>query len=220
MEHHKDKESTFMKYVAAARKYSVKEDGELDAFPENFLSEVPTSEEDKAIFKCFLDYAMPAVSKSTFKRQIYFDTLSEVVSVGEETFAFLVVENNIERWIFMAEKLIAEKDENHAPPVGEVPAVRYQKGVKQRKDAVYTAGEWTSEGMQRFNDIVSKVHYSRNERSDFENELKSKYGADIDDSLLPKMLLKRKAEEDKQNEQRKPRKVTPVDLFDWNGFSS
>ena len=179
-----------MKYVSAASQYDVDDEGQLQGFPEAILRSVPTSDSDKEIFKCFLDFAMPAVNKSAYKKQMYFDTLSEVVSVGEETFAFLVVENNIERWVYMAETILSNQHSNHLPPAGVIPKVRYQKEVKQRKDEVHTAGKWTNKGLQRFNEIASLVHNSRNMRTDYENELKSKYEEDFDESLMPRMLLK------------------------------
>ena len=59
----------------------------------------------------------------------------------------------------------------------EIPDVLYQIKVKQRKDKVDTAGRWTTEGMDRLNDLITKVQQGRNEpnRDKFEIDLQEKY---------------------------------------------
>ena len=112
------------------------------------------------IFKKFLEVSMPALAKGNFKQQMAFEPLTTVVTASEETFALLVLENNLERWIFLANKEITLAS-GSTREFGVTPDVKYQKKVKKRKDNRETAGRWTEQGIeyeadQRHADLLVK----------------------------------------------------------------
>ena len=122
---------------------------------------------NKEIYKCFLDIAMPACSKHSFSQAMMFEgTLGDVTTVAEESFAMLVLENNIDRWKHLA----LEED-------GPAPTPKFQKKIKKGKNAIDSVGDWTEDGMVRFNEISALVKTKRNESGqiEFENELKQMY---------------------------------------------
>ena len=155
-----------------------------------------TEKTNKRVFKKFLDVSMPACCKKTFASNIVLgEDLEKVVTVAEETFAILVLENNIDRWCHLA----AEKE-------GDLPPLKYQKDIKKRKDNQHSAGDWTMDGMARFNAIAGMVAAKRkeHERKMLDIELKEMY---IDDSRRNRKLLRSAESEAKK------RKFIDINIF-------
>lgn len=127
----------------------------------------------------FLDMAMPSVSVYSYKSRIMFNLLSTVVTESEEAFAYLVFENNFERWIYQAEQKVSEEDSTVTTQTfdgqSEIPKALYQKEVKKRKDNIDTVGKWTDEGLTRFNELLVLVREKRQGRGAFEELLHRTY---------------------------------------------
>lgn len=174
------------------------------------------SEENLKVLKEFLDIAMPAISNTSFKENMAFMSLSEITSECEETFAFLILENNIARWEHLAKK-------EHEMPLLEgqdgtpTPDVLYQKNVKQRKDGKDTSGKWTDEGMERFNMIADLVIESRANRKEVEKKMTMLYENEFEvENTLDRLRMKRKADADlaaAELQRNKKRKVKVRNLF-------
>ena len=128
---------------------------------------------DEKTFMCFLDMAMPSVSVYSFKSRILFNLLSSVVTESEEAFAYLVFENNFDRWIYQAE--CKQNEDNSSMMMNTIPNALYQKKVKKRKDNIDTVGKWTDEGMERFNELLMSVRERRQRRVAFEELLNRTY---------------------------------------------
>lgn len=142
---------------------------------------------DKKILKMFLDIAMPAVSKSSYMNCAAYERLNSIVTQSEEAFAFLIFENNVERWIFNAKRDIVDnggslqgddvgRDEDIAKS-DPLPFTKYQVNCKNSKKEGKFVGKWTDIGFQRYNELLLKVKNMREERlsTEFEDELKKMY---------------------------------------------
>ena len=53
---------------------------------------------------CYLNLAMTSYATVKFKDMMTYTKLSEVVTMCEEAFAILVIESNLNRWIYLAKK--------------------------------------------------------------------------------------------------------------------
>ena len=168
---------------------------------------------DQDILFCYLNLAMTSTATVKFKERMTYEKLSDAVTLFEEAFGVLVLENNLSRWIYMAER----KRTTNMPRVNddsstsdttneaetdaseEVPDVLYQARVKQRKDKIDTAGKWTQKGMKRLNELLTLVQEGRNgaTREEFERSLQRKYVhyADSNVELRNKNKRKRELEE-------------------------
>ena len=138
-----------------------------------------------------------------------FHNFSDVVTSSEEAFALLVLENNFNQWVYQAErqrrKQIGIDDDNDT---GEVPDVLYQKKIQKRKDNIYTAGRWTDDGLERFNDLLSKVQEVRELRGEYEEELNNMYVVrEPSDMYSSKVEKRNRDERDKDKNQRKKKVV-------------
>ena len=180
-----NRESSFRKLVDLAEE---EEDGDEELAER--LMDYRTV--DKYVYKKFLDLSMPAVAKSNFvQAMVVEDCLGDIVTRGEEAFAFLILENNIQRWCHIA----GEKD-------GPMPVLKYQKTVKKRKDDRNSAGDWTDDGKKRFNKIADDVLNIRNEegRTRFERKIKELYEDDVKkDARLQRKKRKLMLEKNKKN---------------------
>ena len=127
---------------------------------------------NKNVYKKFLDLSMRALSKSSYLAcMVAGEDLRKVITEGDEGFAYLIMENNINRWLHIAER-----------KEGPEPHNKYQRKVKRAKNSRDSAGDWTEEGILRFFDICNKVRAKRLEegRHEFENEIKKLYELDED----------------------------------------
>ena len=172
------------------------------------------SEDDLKVMKVFYDLAMPVLCNSDYKVLVPFDKVSNIVSISEETFAFLTLENSINRWIYTATKQQADLLEDESDITYTVPDLRYQKSVKKRRDGRETAGVWLDSGLQRFNNIAAMIVEDRQRRDQDEERLMALYIDEMQE-MIPALKAKRKRkqdEEDKRNNRNK-RRVEVVDLF-------
>ena len=166
---------------------------------------------NKEVLKTFLDIAMPAVSKSSFKNCAPYEELSDLVTQSEEAFAFLVFENNFSRWMFNAKRefvdnggilrgVDAGKEEDYR--LSEmIPDTRYQINCKSKKDQHQgkKAGRWTEKGFERYNELLSKVSVARRERREgsFEEDLQAMYSTEVELSgrkVLQRLNMKKEGE--------------------------
>ena len=168
---------------------------------------------DQDILFCYLNLAMTSTATVKFKERMTYEKLSDAVTLFEEAFGVLVLENNLSRWIYMAERKRTTNmpranddsstsdttNEAETDASEEVPDVLYQARVKQRKDKIDTAGKWTQKGMKRLNELLTLVQEGRNgaTREEFEMSLQRKYVhyADSNVELRNKNKRKRELEE-------------------------
>ena len=183
--------------------------------------------------KYFYDISMPSVSSYMYSSRILFNNFSKVVTESEEAFAILVFENNFERWLYQADSKISSPSndteeqtvsttEEGSPTAGNqqeegnsssatdneaIPDVLYQKKVKTRKDNVVTAGRWTDEGLERYNELLTKVQEARKSRGTFEDSLKDTYVMTEPSDQYMEKLDKRNRSTGKEQNARKKKRV-------------
>ena len=164
---------------------------------------------DINMVKCFLDLSMPAISVRTYDHFKYFNSLSKVLTVAEEAFAVLVFESNFNRWVWQAEKDVLRRQRlENGTSIQDIdedaPDLLYQKNIKKRKDNVLTAGKWTEEGLERYNDFITIIELRRQDADVFENDLKDLFVSDIPNDTYKKKEKKR-SNDASQNEHPKKR---------------
>ena len=152
---------------------------------------------------------MPAISVRTYDHFKYFNSLSKVLTVAEEAFTVLVFESNFNRWVWQAEKDVLRRQRlENGTSIQDIdedaPDLLYQKNVKKRKDNVLTAGKWTEEGLERYNDFITIIELRRQDADVFENDLKDLFVSDIPNDTYKKKENKRSNDES-QNEHTKKR---------------
>ena len=64
---------------------------------------------DHNILFCYLNIAMTSTATVKFKERMTYEKFSDAVTVFEEAFAVLALENNFDRWVYFAEKKLKEK---------------------------------------------------------------------------------------------------------------
>jgi hypothetical protein len=151
---------------------------------------------DEKCFKYFLDMALPSMSlMGDVKMMMGLNKLSENVYVAEETMAYLVYENLVERWIYQYKRENVATFEKKIDQDGKevFPDTKYQKKIKVRKDGTPSAGPWLDSGKQRFNTIYKLIKERRNQRMNFEAKILTMYS---DEEDLPRKGVKRKTTED------------------------
>ena len=141
------------------------------------------------VYRMFLD-----LCASSFFRQGYFENLmkrqllSQVLTVSEEAFALLSLENNFKRWEWIAEPRRHTGEDATAGGLLEhlnaPPPLKYQKNIQENKNGSrkkateqlkMTAGRWTNAGMSRMNDLIELVEEARKDRESFEKALQEMY---------------------------------------------
>ena len=188
---------------------------------------------DVETLKYFYDISMPSISSYMYGSRILFNNFSKVVTESEEAFAILVFENNFERWLYQADSKISSPSndtgeqtvsttEEETPIAGNqqdegnnssatdneaIPDVLYQKKVKTRKDNVVTAGRWTDEGLERYNELLTKVQEARKGRGIFEETLKDTYVMTEPSDQYMEKLDKRNRSTNKEQNARKKKRV-------------
>ena len=106
----------------------------------------------------------PVVLKETFKRNKKNVLLGEYLTVYDEAFALVVMENNIEAWI--AEAL------NWGVKTKEMEDMKkyYNKGSSKSRSVGAMKRTWSIKGKKRFNDILEELEKQRNETESKEKE--------------------------------------------------
>lgn len=138
---------------------------------------------DMNLFKFILDIAMPAIVKLNYENSAAFDKLSEHVTLSEEAFAFLVLENLLDRWVFIAKREYVESGNKlQGIDLGKedqfkfdkLPGSKYQLNSRTKKNPSFL-GRWTSSGFAQYNELLAKVKDERDKRTDFESKLVAMY---------------------------------------------
>ena len=112
--------------------------------------EIMMKRQNEKAYTTFCETVLPMViGKNVWRHKCYTQLLSEYVSVSDEAFALLLLENSWEMW-----KHQAEQDENKTT-------------VFKTKYTVHSAGTkknhgWTREGLMRFIALVEEVKKDRN----------------------------------------------------------
>ena len=188
-----------------------------DKFGENLL-QYDTLDIDIVMY--FLDLSMPAMSVRTYDMDKVFSLLSKTLTVAEEAFAMLQFENSMKRWIWLADKE-AMKHQGNIEGInvdsidnnlddGKIPDMMYQKNIKKRKDNIYTAGKWTEEGLERYNEFIGIVQKRRLNAQLFEQRLKAKIIKAISSESMKKKRKKREIAVEKTAEPKRKVIVTNV----------
>lgn len=116
-------------------------------------------------FVTFVSLCVTSVTPAAETKELVHKKMSEVITVAGEAFAFLILENNIKRWTWLArDKLYCEKnDEKYNVKDTPLPALLYQKNITQKKEnaKMIPAGQWMSYGRKRYNQLVRCVMDSR-----------------------------------------------------------
>ena len=224
--------NNFVKFVKEAEcllRYDEDEERYI-GFAERILESNWNDAKLLSAFKMFVEYCIPSVTTSTISKQLPLYRLSKLTTVAEEAFAFLILENNIERWKWLAFKDMVEKEKDDTTGDNEelkkrygidtevMPPVLYQKTVKiSNEKGTMSAGDWTDKGMQRYNEIIKCVLESRKrkERIDYEDKLLKLYSNEDDEGmpLLESGQRKRSLEDTTKEDTRKKKKVVVIDLF-------
>ena len=175
---------------------------------------------DIDIVMYYLDLSMPAMSVRTYDMDKVFSLLSKTLTVAEEAFAMLQFENSMKRWIWLADKE-AMKHQGNIEGInvdsidnnlddGKIPDMMYQKNIKKRKDNIYTAGKWTEEGLERYNEFIGIVQKRRLNAQVFEQRLKAKMIESISSESLRKKRKKREVAVGKTAEPKRKVIVTNI----------
>ena len=174
---------------------------------------------------CYLNMAMCGTSNIRFKEKMFYEKLSDAITISEEAFGILVFENHFKRWLFCVKKKLEKRNQTQHQTEEEVeseidmsditekiPSVLYQKNITT-KDKKETAGSWTEKGYERYNELLSLVRDSRNMswRKDFEINLQNQYIEKADGKLRAYRKRMRLREELLKP---KKKKVTPKNTFD------
>ena len=219
----------FVKEASCLVQYEEEEERYI-GFAEKVLESNWNEDQLLNAFRTFVDCCIPAVTTSTISKQFQLYRLSKLTTVAEEAFAFLILENNIERWKWLAFKDMQERDKDETDITAELkkkryvvdtevmPPVLYQKRVKiSNRSGAVAAGDWTDKGMQRYNQIVKCVLESRKrkERINYEDKLLKLYSNEDDDglSVLESCEGKRPLKDTTLEDSRKRKKVVVIDLF-------
>ena len=129
------------------------------------------------------------MSVRTYDIDKVFSLLSKTLTVAEEAFAVLQFENSMERWIWLADKEVASTANNLDDD--EIPDMMYQYNIKKRKDNIFTAGKWTEEGLERYNEFIGIVQNRRVNAQVFEQKLKAKMIEKISSESMRKKRKRR-----------------------------
>ena len=169
-----------------------------DEFADEFL----TGNVDLDAYKELLEVAFSQFyKKGRFVKLMKENLLSKIITIPEEAFALLCMENNFKRWSHAVQQSIRnlEDDRGSAKRIctnggsssetskvslekfcgldegDKVPPLLYQRSKKVRKDGKNGAGSYTNEGKARLNYLIDKVAQVREERKETEETLRSMF---------------------------------------------
>jgi hypothetical protein len=125
---------------------------------------------NKTAYLYFCTYFVkPIVGNATWRLKSLRQPLSSFVTVSDEAFALLTLENNYSRWCKMWEK----RDYKSC----EVAAQWTNAGVSQANGQSKRFFGWKPEGYQRFNELYHNIKKDRETRASFELELQAQLTA-------------------------------------------
>ncbi len=136
---------------------------------------------DKNLYRLFISIAFSGYyCKNEFKKAMKVRLLSDVITVPEEAFGILTLENNYNRWKRMATLGKEESKKNSS----KLPDLLYQKGVKVQDGKKPSAGTWTDKGYERMNALINLVELHRSSRESFEKDIRKMFRVNIDQTEL------------------------------------
>ena len=110
---------------------------------------------------------MTTTATVKFKEQMTYEKFRDVITVFEEAFAILILENSLNRWIYTAKRqrrkilrnarrdnedssstCVNTNDDSKDNDLREIPDILYQAKVRKRNDNIDAAGKWIEDGMK------------------------------------------------------------------------
>ena len=161
-------------------------------------------EGSKEILKLLSEIAfVPMVSREKWKLNYTTVLLSSILTVADETFALLTMENNVNEWMMIL------KHGKDAETKGQ-HTIYTSKG--ENKDG--TKKGWSLDGKKRFNDIYDSVVLERNTRhsKDLEKSVLEKWKEEL--SAQSQRRRERNGDHDEDDE----RRVAEIAFVPRNGF--
>ena len=146
--------------------------------------------EDEETFEIFVEHFLkPAYSKKWNNQVMYrrneIKTIGNIVTITDEAFVLLILENNWERWIDINNQsknnYVPSKRGREKPMVSSVlPKYTHLqvKGSNAERNEEQGCKGWRESGIQRFNDLCISVKDNR------------KHFVDVDKTLLEKLYPK------------------------------
>ena len=124
-----------------------------------------------------MNIALCGTSNIRFKEKMFYEKLSDAITISEEAFAVLAFKNSFKRWMFMVKSELNPSREGQENEIdnreddnldgnntnddgNKVPSVLYQTNVIRKKDKKKTVGKWTDKGYKRYNYLLSLVRES------------------------------------------------------------
>ena len=100
---------------------------------------------------CYMNIALCGTSNIRFKEKMFYEKLSDAITISEEAFAVLAFENSFKRWMFMVKSELNPSREGQENEIdnreddnldgnntnddgNKVPSVLYQTNVIRKKD--------------------------------------------------------------------------------------
>lgn len=121
------------------------------------------SKENSYYMWCLSVFLKHGAGGKTWNKLHLRQPISKFVTSSTEAIVLLILENNYDRWMDEAENPTKEKKEL-------VPALYTNSGISQRGGRATSrkGGGWSTEGILRFNALVSCVRHDRKNRGGFE----------------------------------------------------
>ena len=167
-----------------------------------------TEEEFEISAKMFLQVMLPS---AIWRRNYSNVKLSSFVSIADESFAYLCLENNVEEWIEVVEGKEKDNPDRKKGDKTKWTGPKSGKNVKGRKRG------WSLEGRKRYNKLFLAVIEARKtkESSDFENNLLQKWKAEDDRGTKPDEDDAKEDEEETRKTAKEGRTFRNLSGFDF-----
>ena len=127
-----------------------------------------TSLTNEEFMLCLELFVIPLVERSKWRPNYTIKTFSNIVSVSDEAFGILVMENNIDDWIA---ELTPTEEGKEKHKRGSL--CKYTKSLTRNgrlNDGLLNNRGWNIEGRERYNDIFDVVKQQRTELDSMEKE--------------------------------------------------
>ena len=139
------------------------------------ITEQPKQEEQQKLFDLFSDtFGKCLISTNKWKSQFWWNSntvFSDVISVTDEAFCIFTIEGNWDTWI-------------QEIRTGEKQKIRSGKYTEPNTKKKY--GEWTKEGMVRFNKLCKRINDIRKENKN-RKEMEWQYKKSKQPQVSPKI---------------------------------
>jgi hypothetical protein len=130
------------------------------------------------------------VGSSVWNKRYFKEMLSDFVTISDETFLILTIENNYQRWVDEAKHRVKppaqddddddDDEDNETWKENLAPAKYTNSGASMQngRGSNRRCGGWSKSGYLRFNELHCLVKEDRKLRANFESELKSLFVAE------------------------------------------